>query len=444
MQDNALNNQSARHEAAQVLMLGIGDEIFAIEASLVRDSATKAQGDFGRGYRGELTRSAQELTGVCAALQGRCARSASFTGQAATRARELSLAVGRAIVSLQGGDSARQRLEHVGAGLELAPHVLAASSEHDDDAQTANLLIRLETAQLGGAAKDLGRDLATISAALNRVGRDTQALVELGRGLIGDDADGASSFLESLQRTLCEAAELTRKCEAARAPVDRVARAVGVMMSEFDETIEALNAIIRDISRIGVNSGLKAARLGAEGRGLIVIAQELKDVARHISDEGKQLAPVVALLQQATKGLDRTQSQGGGQIAAIDATLRTVLDQLRQSNLRLSGGLAELTKDAAEFGAVLGNAQSNILAMELVNETLRDLVQSIGAGVAPGEFATEDQEERVCGRVGDLVSAFYTMAVERDIHRAVLASVNAPPADRQTPDGPMEDLLWSA
>jgi hypothetical protein len=66
-----------------------------------------------------------------------------------------------------------------------------------------------------------------------------------------------------------------------------------------------LNDIIFDIVLIGINAGLKANRLGPEGRGLVVIAQELKDIAKLISDDAGQLMPIIALIQTAAEGLDR-------------------------------------------------------------------------------------------------------------------------------------------
>ena len=53
--------------------------------------------------------------------------------------------------------------------------------------------------------------------------------------------------------------------------------------------------ITRDLIVVGINAGLKATRLGAEGRSLMVIADELKRLAGLITDAAAQKDPNSAI-----------------------------------------------------------------------------------------------------------------------------------------------------
>jgi hypothetical protein len=295
----------------------------------------------------------------------------------------------------------------------------------DDAALAAGLLCRLQAAQLDDAMDSLDRDLVNITVSLDRLGQDTERLVELGRDLYGGAEEGGASFLDKLQASLSDALTLIHKCQTAREPVDRVTFALGDMLKQFETTVQSLNDIIFDIVLIGINTGLKANRLGPDGRGLVVIAQELKDIAKLISDDAEQLMPIIVLIQKSAKGLDRRETQGARQIGAIDSTLRTALDQLRDSNLRLGGVLSRLVSDGVAFGEILSKARDDISQTGETNDLVRGASGMLRElPVAQGQAMSADQAELARAAVNDLVRATYTMEAERKIHDFVLESVS--------------------
>ena len=86
----------------------------AIEVALGRQRA------FELGYHGQLISEAGELTTAYSSMQEQRAKSLHFADFASHSARKVAEAVGRSIVSLQAGDSTRQRLEHFRDGLAQA------------------------------------------------------------------------------------------------------------------------------------------------------------------------------------------------------------------------------------------------------------------------------------------------------------------------------------
>ncbi len=366
----------------------------------------------------------EQLTGIFSSIQERRGRGARLTEQAAGHSRMLAQAVGGVIMSLQGGDSARQRLEHVHDAAQILDHILATPVE-DEDALVVDLLRRVLAGLLDDATNELGRDLANIVESLNRLSKDTERLVELGRGLYGGADDSGSSFLDVLQTKLSAALVLIQKCDGARGSVDRVTFALGDMLKQFETTVRSLNDIIFDILLIGVNAGLKANRLGPDGRGLVVIAQELKDIAKLISDDAEKLMPVIVLIQETAGGLDRKQLHGVNRIGAIDQTLRAAVDRLRDGNLRLGGVLARLVEDGVNFGDILCNAQDDISVSDTTNENVCVAADALReAAVARRQPASEEEAGRARNAVNEFVRASYTMEAERRIHDFIVGNVN--------------------
>jgi hypothetical protein len=394
-------------------------------------SASKAQGDFEHRYRSQLDSLSGELAAIVGSIHERCGRSAGLAEQAAARSRELGEAVGRAIMALQGGDSARQRLEHVRDATEVADQILATVAD-GDEALVVDLLSRLQAAQLDDATNDLGGDLTNNAESLDLLSNDTQRLLDFGADIYGGTEDNSSSFLDALETNLSNALSLIHMCEGARAPVDRVTFALGDMLAQLETTVQSLHAIIFDIVLIGINAGLKASRLGPDGRGLVVIAQELNAIAKLISDDAEKLMPVIVLVRNEALGLDRKEIQGVGRIGAIDDTLRSAVVRLRNSNSRLGSAFARLIADGGKVGNILRTVQADISKTAETNDRVRDAAEALRrVCVAQGRTPAPEQMEYVRDTVDDLAGATYTMDVERKIHELIVGCASAKSKDEQ-------------
>jgi len=80
-------------------------------------AALSQQLEFQKRYQAELVSVSGELMSACAEIKHRQIQSARLTELARTSAVRIGGSVGAAIVSLQAGDSTRQRLEHICSGL---------------------------------------------------------------------------------------------------------------------------------------------------------------------------------------------------------------------------------------------------------------------------------------------------------------------------------------
>ena len=389
--------------------------------------ALAQQRDFVGRYRQSLSSVAEKLERSSTGLGDQAAKSVALTADAASHAANISIAVGGAIIAMQSGDSIRQRLEHSLAALRLADRAVANDGFGDEDWTRSErdglvlVLRRMQSIQLREAAVVLKDDVGQIDKALAVLERDTAILVGLGRSLFAsDDASSSHSFMEVLEAELAEASLLIQKCDAARDEVDRATAALTSLLNQFQQTVSGLSETIADIVIIGTNAGLLAKRLGNDGRGLVVIAGEVKLVAAHIVKDASRLNPIFSGMQQASRALQDRDRHGAHDMAALDRTMRQSLDQMQKSGARLGAALERLAKDGAEFGAVVGDSRlkfSNAAAageeVGAAAETL-DHAQSAERRVAPTDAAV------VAEALRRHVLPTYTMAAEREIHHRVL------------------------
>jgi len=96
-------------------------------------AALKGQTNFEAHYKGQLLTASAELMSACDEIAARQAESARLADLARASAGDIGGAVGNAIVSLQAGDSTRQRLEHICRALRhVQPNGgLAPAAGHD-------------------------------------------------------------------------------------------------------------------------------------------------------------------------------------------------------------------------------------------------------------------------------------------------------------------------
>lgn len=384
------------------------------------DSALTAQREFEGRYGRSLAALAGKLGQTLAEVIERQHRSVALTEEAAAISGRITLATGGAIIALQSGDSMRQRLEHAISGLRLG-EAPGAAGDLDDETRAAcvNVLFRLQSAQLEAAAGVLGPDVEEINSALILLDRETTQLIELVRSLYRGGNGGAASFLVELEADLAEASVLLGRCDIARAGVDRVTEAVASVLDTCQGTVEALAATAANIVLIGMNAGLRAARLGTGGRSLVVIAQELKFAADQVATDSRKLTPAFTQMQAASSVLTCEGRLDAAYFASRDLTMRSSLATMRHSGDRLGASLDALLREGERFGAVIeqaGLSFSSTGAMrDLITGAAQELLRAAGAQLP---------ETHLFARVGDFIEQEiwpnYTMAAERQIHGAVL------------------------
>ena len=275
--------------------------------------------------------------------------------------------------------------------------------------------------QLRQAALVLKGDVREIDAALAVLEGDTASLVELGRSLFADeDASSSRSFLEVLEAELGEASSLIQKCDAARDVVDRATAALMGLLNQFQQTVAGLSETIQDIVMIGTNAGLLAGRLGSEGRGLVVIAGEVKLVAAHIAKDASRLNPIFSSMQKASRDLQDRDRHGANDMAALDGALRRSLDQMQKSGSRLGATLERLARNGAEFGAVVGDCRLKFSDAAASGEVVGGVAETLDWAQSTEDLVSPDRGAVVVEALRRYILPTYTMAAEREIHHQVL------------------------
>lgn len=398
--------------------------------SALLTSALTAQHEFETRYGPALWSLADKLSITLAEVENRQQRGVALATEAAARSGKIAMAAGAAIIALQSGDSIRQRLEHAIAGLRLAETLQGERAPDglpvEAMSPARDLLHRLQARQLEAGAAALGADVAAIEENLLLLRDDTESLAELVQSLYGADGADTGSFMAQLGTELARASELLGKCNSARAAVDKVAQALAALVDVGQQTIDALATTVSNIALIGTNAGLRAARVGSGGRSLVVIAQELKAAADLVSSDSRHLPSSFAEMQRSSTALQRMDGLDAGHFSALDRQMDGALAIMRETAAELTSELGRLMRESATFGKVVDQARLGFSNAAATGEAITAAARAVAEMASPHSDATVEMEELARAWLTDTVWPYYTMAVERTIHREIIPASQDP------------------
>lgn len=385
-------------------------------------TASDRQKAFESRYRAQLVSESAELGAAYTGLRDQRSKSSHLADRASSSTRKIAEAVGSAIISLQAGDSTRQRLEHVAHGLglvsESAPGLVPEPVPSDDGGRA---ICQLQAAQLRDAQREFGGDISQIVGALTAILHDAGSVAGHGRTLFGGEEGGSASFLTRIRQTLAHASTLIATCESAGRSVDEALAIVEDTLAKFREAIAGLAEATVDITLIGMNAGLKASHLGSRGSAFVVIANELKATADQVSAGAGRLRPVLDTIERSANELKQLRVQGDPtQLAKLEPQILQALREVEAGNERLGKLMSRLVDEGAEFERLMNSAQGLMATLGESSAALPAVatrLETAGAGAQRLQPEVQDQ-----AMLDDLF-ARYTMERERDVHREFLQTL---------------------
>lgn len=385
-------------------------------------TASARQKEFEGRYRAELMSESAELGAAYSGLRDQRSNSTHLADRTSSSTRKIAEAVGSAIISLQAGDSTRQRLEHVSRGLGLASATapgLVPEPVPSGDGMRA--ICRLQAAQLRDAQREFGGDIGQIVGALTAILRDAGSVASHGRTLFGGEEDGSSSFLTRIKQALAHASNLIVTCESAGRSVDEALAIVEDSLARFRQAIAGLAEATVDITLIGMNAGLKASHLGSRGSAFVVIANELKATADQVSAGAGRLRPVLDNIERLANELKELRVRGDAtQLAKLEPQILLALREVEAGNERLGKLMSRLVNEGAEFERLMNSAQRSMTTLGDSSAALPAVASRLeAASASPQRLQPVLQDQAIL----DDLFARYTMERERDVHRQFLQTI---------------------
>ena len=384
-------------------------------------AARAAQARFQAEHQARLVAVAAELReNLNQATERRLAAVAGLR-QTSGQTRAVVGRIGERVVALQIADRTRQRIEHAQEALDLIADALEGRPpgpvRHRSAEEVECLAARdcqLQARQLQAARNEYSGEVAGFVGALNDVLEQSDALAARGQALFGH-ADGAEgSFLADIEAQLIAAREAVAHFGGARAAMDEAAQSVVAIVEDMRLRTAALTDHIVDVTIIGTNALLRSTRLGDQGKGVALIARELRAY-------GEQTGAIIRSLPAALDGVVEIAAglahQGGrldaAGVAGLQARMNAAIEVFGASHREIAAALARLAASAQENRERLTDATATVQAsagaeadLAAAAAELEETARRLGGPLRPDLDLDLDT----------LLLPAYTMDCEREIH----------------------------
>ncbi|MBP2230908.1 hypothetical protein J2847_004217 [Azospirillum agricola] len=382
----------------------------------------------------------------------------------ADRIGEVGQRIARCISELQVGDLTCQRLSHIGAALDVlgllaeTPQAAALPQERRwladlDDRHRIDLsaaICALQIRQYEEASGDFSSQVASLKANLEALVRDADAIAREAATLFGserghlggDHPPGAAKtpggsmlgdVATDVDRALGLLQHYCRSDDALRERVFEVSHGFDAMGRD----VLAIRSIDTDMRLMGLNTTLKCTRLGPEGRGLGVVAQELRACSRRTEGVSKAITGAIQSATRRAAALDQrsgTSHQAAREVAGEMSNSMDCLNRLHADQMR---SLSALTGDCLEVSRLLtGTIDRLAIEQRLEASTLR-FVERVEAASKIGEIHASG----IADDLHRLFANLYTAERERKTHSQLFGGGCPDESQGQGQDGAMDDFF---
>jgi hypothetical protein len=354
---------------------------------------------------------------------------AAAMAEAGALARNVRKKVTRILGALQIGDSTRQRVEHIQAGIKLLDTADPATPP-EAAARIQTLLCALLAAQLDSTLGDFSDDVAEISAGLAGLAQDAAALLRLRDVAYGKAEGGADGFMHTLEQRVGAAVGLVTEMEQADALARDTGRQAAAAAQLLADRLGAVQTMKSDVLYMALNTTLKSARLGEDGRPLSIIASELRVHAGYLDIIAT--ASVAALKTLIETAAELSRDNGGAEGEGAGAALEAAIACIKLAGETTERDVTTLAAQGEAVMALLTRSTQRLDFQKEIGGTLGQVAQDLAGRAADAAPCGAEIQAPLAAHFAKL-AAIYTMVKEREIQAAVAAEwgISLPAAPAQ-------------
>ncbi len=407
-------------------------DIFAAKVGeLSTKLAAACEGGKNSSLDAQVSAVSSTLSDALDALHNRRAGLRRLAAGTSDIAKSVQEKVGKVLSALQVGDVARQRIEHVQAGIAiLMDEVSRCESEQKAEA-LADVAIRLLAAQTSAMIKDFTEQTRVVVASIEGLAKEAERVLTL-----NDRAGGGGDSMHAIEEGVSMARSVVGDIERSgvlAAEAYAATKQVATELLSNMGNIGNIRSVRDDIRCLAINAYLRSNRLGAKGRAVGVVAAEMNTYAARLGVAAEEILRRLSAMREAAAGID---AEGSGQSVDIVGEVDGAVATLREASARTSLHLKEATESGNAIAERIGHIAKDIDFAKDLGEHLETCRRLFGSD---GHLGLAENLKDYTG-FSERLFAVYTMAAERDIHRAILGAGNAP-APAVAPAKDSEDLF---
>lgn len=244
------------------------------------------------------------------------------------------------------------------------------------------------TTQVASGAAETASAVSETTATVEEVKQTAQVASQKAK-YVSDSAQAASQTSQAGRQS---AEEAIHGMQRVQEQMELIAESI-VRLSEQSQAIGEIIATVNDLAEqsnlLAVNAAIEATKAGEQGKGFVVVAQEIKSLAEQSKQATAQVRTILGDIQKATSAAVLATEQG---TKAVDAGARQTT-QAGESIRLLADSVSESAQAATQIAA---SSQQQMVGMDQVALAMENIkqasVQNV-AGTKQAEAAAQNMHE---------------------------------------------------
>ncbi len=349
------------------------------------------------------------LTDAASRLTGQQQKVVAVVEAAGRVAAAIRGHIGRALGSIQIGDSTRQRIEHVAFACEMIAGI--AHSDAPADREAAGHLAALSVAQLEATETDFASDAHALLKTLVDLLPDTSRLLDSIRQ--EQSVQSSNALIASLEAGIADSVALTGHLEQANRDLAAILASVIATIASLTARVERVRDLGIEVGYMSVNANLRCRRDPAISKPVAVIAREIKSHSRLIDSLSSDFVSIAASLTAISEDISAMDAAGR---INVEDMLTSSLESLSVVAASTSTGMAKVAVECGDLISRLDGTTQNLrqsIAVAGRVTSVRDELGLIASPMAAG--ATCEAAHPLPAMLARL-HATYSMVQERTVH----------------------------
>ncbi len=293
-----------------------------------------------------------------------------LTGRIETKVRDEIGQIGEAI------NRAIDRMGETVKAISVSSDVLSQSSEN---------LVAVSQ-QMSGNAEETASQADMVSATAEEVSRNLQS--------VSSAVEEMNISIKDISQSAREAAQVGSEAVQLAEGTHVTMGKLGESSTEIGDVIKVITTIAQQTNLLSLNAAIEAARAGEAGRGFVVVANEVKDLAKKTGKATEEIGRKIESIQTDTKEA----------VAAINQ-IRSIIGQMNDIQTSIAGSVEQQTVTTTGISQSVSEAAkgSSEIAQSIVG--MADAAKGTSAGAGNTRKSAEDLA-RMASKLKGIIGRF--------------------------------------